>query len=333
MTKIAIITGVTGQDGSYLAELLLSKQYKVIGVTSGNTVTSRIDVNNPNVELITGDITDQSFIQQLIKKYRPHEIYNLASVSSIVQPWDNVLGIINATALVPIYILEGIIEHSPQTRFFQASSSEMYGPKESGPQDEQTSFNPINPYGISKLFAHNFIQSMRKEKKIFAVSGILFNHESPRRGDQFLTKKVVREICSIKKGFTNSFSIGSLDATRDWGYAKDYVELMWLTLQADMPEDYVVATGERHSVREFIECAAAKLDIHISWKGTGLEEVGIDQQGNTIIHIDEKFYRKNDTAVICGNAQKAFINLGWKPKTDFKSLVDLMVEAEYDSRI
>lgn len=331
--KKAIITGVTGQDGSYLAELLLNKGYEVVGVTSGKSNTRFIDSIKDRLELVVGDISNREFITELIQKHTPDEIYNLASVSNVIKPWENVLEIIHTAALTPIYILEAITLHSSATRYFQASSSEMYGKKELGPQDEITSFNPINPYGISKLLAHNFIQSMREEKHIFAVSGILFNHESPRRGDNFLTKKVVRELCNIKKGISESFSIGNMDAARDWGYARDYVEAMWLMLQQDTPEDFVIATGERHTVREFIEKASHKLGIHISWQGEGLQEIGVDENGKTILTIEEKFYRKNDNTAIFGNTRKAENVLHWKATTNFQSLVDLMVDAEYDSEI
>ncbi len=329
--KKAIITGVTGQDGSYLAEFLLSKGYVVVGVTSGKTSMRFLDTIKDRIELVTGDISDKTFITELIKTHRPDEIYNLASVSNVIRPWENVLEIVQTTALSPLYILDAILHYSPKSRYFQASSSEMYGKKEVGPQDENTSFNPVNPYGISKLLAHNFIQSMRAEKGIFAVSGILFSHESPRRGDNFLTKKVVRELCNIKKGISKGFSVGNIDASRDWGYAKDYVEMMWLMLQQDKADDFVIATGTQHTVREFIEKVSAKLEIQILWKGEGLQETATDQYGNVIITVDEKFYRKNDNTSIFGNSKKATTVLGWKPTTDFQTLIDLMVDAEYDN--
>jgi len=331
--KIALIFGVAGQDGQYLAEFLINKNYQVHGVARKMTNLS-IDalIDHPNFILHTGDITNNSNLIQLIQNIRPDEIYNLAAQSNVKVSFDLPEETAEINALGPLRILETIrlLGLGNKIRFFQASSSELFGRSRESPQTEETEFYPRSPYGVSKLYAYWITVNYRESYGFFACNGILFNHESPLRGDSFVTRKITLAACRYKLGLQNVLHLGNLDAKRDWGYAKDYVEAMWLMLQQKQPDDFVIATGEEHSVREFIELAYRTLGIEIEWKGNGSEEYGIDRTtGETIIQIDPKYYRPIETDRLLGKADKAHEILQWKPKTSLLELVKLMIEADY----
>jgi len=331
--KKALIVGITGQDGSYLAELLLEKKYKVFGVQRKSSVfnTERIDhiYHHPNVETLYGDLTDASSINHILRVVKPDEIYNLGAQSHVKASFEIPEYTANTGALGTLRILEALRENQFSSKFYQASSSEMFGKCLEPIQNEKTPFNPRSPYACSKVFAHWITINYRNAYDMFACSGILFNHESPRRGETFVTKKVTAALTRIKKGKQDCLYLGNLDAKRDWGYAKDYVEAMWMMLQQDKPEDYVIATGETHSVREFIEETCNILDIDLEWEGKGLEEVGINKKnGKTIIKIVPRYFRPLEVDFLLGDSTKARNKLGWKPSVNFKELVKLMVEAD-----
>ncbi|MFA6587790.1 MAG: GDP-mannose 4,6-dehydratase [Patescibacteria group bacterium] len=337
--KKALITGITGQDGSYLAELLLEKGYEVHGIIRRASTfnTGRLEsiyqdphVLNRRLILHYGDLLDSSNLFRLIEKIVPDEIYNLGAQSHVRVSFDMPEFTGNADALGVTRLLETIRETRINTRFYQASSSEMFGKVQETPQKETTPFYPRSPYGIAKIYAHWITINYRESYNLFACSGILFNHESPRRGETFVTRKITRGLSRIKLGKEENIFLGNLDAKRDWGYAKDYVEAMWLMLQQPKPDDFVIATGETHSVREFVEEAGRLLGYDIRWKGKSLEEEGFDaKSGKTLIKIDSKYFRPAEVDILIGDASKAKKQLGWTPKTNFKELVKLMVEADY----
>lgn len=319
--KRALITGITGQDGSYLAEFLLDKDYEVYGIVrrSSSINTGRIDfiykeLQDPSrrLNLVFGDLNDASSINRILRTVRPDEIYNLAAQSHVKVSFEIPEYTAEVTALGALRILEAIHESGIRTKFYQASSSELYGRTEEVPQNENTPFRPVSPYAVSKLFAYWTTVNYRESYGMFACNGILFNHESPRRGETFVTRKITRAIARIKKGLQNKLYLGNLDSQRDWGYAKDYVEAMWLMLQQDHPDDYVIATGETHSVREFVAEAFdyAKLDY------------------KKYVEIDQRYFRPLEVNILQGDYSKAKIKMDWRPKTSFKELVHLMVDAD-----
>ena len=339
--KKALITGITGQDGSYLAELLLDKGYEVYGLIRRSSAfnTDRIDhlYRDPHLKdvrlfLHYGDLSDASNISRLIEKIQPDEIYNLAAQSHVRVSFDIPEYTGEVTGLGTLRILDVIREAGGITKFYQASSSEMFGKVMEVPQNENTPFYPRSPYGCAKVFAYWITRNYRESYGLFACNGILFNHESPRRGETFVTKKITRALSRIKLGLDSKLYLGNLDAKRDWGYAKDYVECMWLMLQQEKPDDYVVATGETHSVREFVEKACKILEIDLVWKGKGLDEKGIDNNtGKTIIEIDPIYFRPAEVDLLIGDYSKAKKILGWEPKTKFDEVVKIMVEDDFNN--
>jgi GDPmannose 4,6-dehydratase len=344
MVKKALITGITGQDGSFLAELLLSKGYKVYGIVRRSSVfnTERIDhlLSNAHIEgersvgrnmfRMYSDLGDGSSIARIIRKIEPDEIYNLGAQSHVRVSFDVPEYTADVVALGTLRLLEAIRETRVKTKFYQASSSEMFGEAKEVPQNENTPFNPQSPYACAKVFAYHITNNYRKSYGIFACNGILFNHESERRGKTFVTRKISRGLARISLGLDKRLYLGNLDAKRDLGYAKEYVEGMWLMLQQDEPDDYVLATNESHSVREYIEKSCEILGIDLVWKGSDLNEVGVDIKTNaTIIQIDPYFIRPSDVSLLQGDYSKAKKKLGWKPKIKFDELVKLMVEYAY----
>jgi len=338
--KKALITGITGQDGSYLAEFLLDKGYEVHGLVrrSSSENTERIDHllrningNNTNLFLDFGDLSDGSNISRIIEKIKPDEIYHLGAQSHVRVSWDIPEYTGNVTGLGTLRVLDAIKESGIKTKFYQASSSEMFGKVDETPQNENTRFYPRSPYGCAKVYAYWITRNYRESFGLFACNGILFNHESPRRGETFVTKKITKGLSRIKLGLDSKLFLGNLKAKRDWGYAKDYVECMWLMLQHETPDDYVVATGETHSVREFVEKSCEILGIDLMWKGKGVEEKGIDKNtGKTIIEIDPIFFRPTEVDLLIGDYSKAKKILGWTPKTKFSELTKLMVEYDFE---
>ncbi len=336
--KKALVTGITGQDGSYLAELLLEKGYEVHGVIrrASNFNTQRIEHiyedphnKNPKLHLHYGDVTDTSVLNYLLDEISPDEIYNLAAQSHVKVSFELPEYTANTVALGALRILEAIRRYKPEIRFYQASSSEMYGKVYETPQKETTPFHPRSPYGVSKVFGHWITVNYRESYNMFACSGILFNHESPRRGKTFVTRKITRGLARIRLGLDKELYLGNLDAKRDWGYAKDYVEAMWLMLQQKKPEDYVIATGETHSVRDFVEESCKCLGFKLEWKGKGEKEVGIDTStGKEIIKIDPRYLRPAEVDLLLGDPSKAKKILKWTPKTTFSDLVQLMCKAD-----
>lgn len=339
MNKKALITGITGQDGSYLAELLLSKGYEVHGIIRRSSTfnTSRIEnifqdphVKNKKLFLHYGDLSDGSNIARIIEKYKPDEIYNLAAMSHVRVSFDIPEYTGDITGLGSLRILDAIRESGQKTKFYQASSSEMFGEVQEIPQTEKTPFYPRSPYGVAKVYSYWITKNYRESYGLFACNGILFNHESPRRGETFVTRKISRGLARIKLGLDDVLYMGNLDAKRDWGHAKDYVEGMWLMLQSEKPDDYVLATNETHTVREFIELGASQLGMDIEWSGSGDNEIGIDKKTKkTIIKIDPAYYRPAEVDLLLGDYTKAKKILGWEPKIKFKELVALMVDADF----
>lgn len=338
--KKALITGITGQDGSYLAEFLLEKGYEVHGLIrrASSFNTQRLshlfqDPHMKNKKLILhyGDLTDSSNLSRLLEKIRPDEIYNLGAQSHVRVSFDMPEYTGDVVGLGTLRLLDAIKDTKIKTRFYQASSSEMFGKAIELPLTEKSPFYPRSPYGCAKVYAYWTTKNYRESYGIFATNGILFNHESPRRGETFVTRKVTRGLARIKLGLDQVMYLGNLDAQRDWGYAKDYVEGMWLMLQADKPDDFVLATGKMYSVRQFVELAARMLDIDFAWKGKGVNEIGIDRAtGKTIIKIDPHYFRPAEVDVLLGSAAKARKIIGWKPKTSFKELVKLMVDSDLE---
>jgi GDPmannose 4,6-dehydratase len=333
----ALVTGITGQDGSYLAELLLAKGYEVYGVVRRASTfnTSRIDhiyqdPHEPDVRLrlVHADLADGSSLNQLVKTIRPDEIYNLGAQSHVRVSFEIPEYTADITGLGCIRLLDAIRETEVQCRFFQASSSEMYGNAPEAPQSERTPFFPRNPYGYAKAYAFYATRNYREAYGMFAVNGIMFNHESPRRGETFVTRKITRGVARIKAGQQDCLYLGNLAARRDWGFAGDYVQAMWLMLQADEPDDYVIATGETHSVREFCELAFELAGMPIEWRGSGLQETGVDKSGNVRVRIDSRYFRPAEVDALQGDARYARKKLAWKPTVSFEQLVRMMVEAD-----
>lgn len=335
--KKALITGITGQDGSYLAEFLLKKNYKVYGIQRKASTFNTARINHffdkesyPNFETFYGDLVDGSNINRIIEKVEPDEIYHLGAQSHVRVSFDIPEYTGDVTGLGTLRILDAIKESGIRTKFYQASSSEMFGKAQEIPQKETTPFHPRSPYGCAKVYAYWITKNYRESYNLFACNGILFNHESPRRGETFVTRKITRGLARIKLGIDKKLYLGNLDAKRDWGYAPDYIEGMWLMLQQEKPDDYVLATGETHSVREFTEEAAKLLDFNLSWEGKGLEEKGIDRKtGKIVIGIDPVYFRPAEVDLLVGDASKAKEKLGWEPKVRFDELVEIMVKEDF----
>ena len=338
--KIALIFGITGQDGSYLAELLLKKNYIVHGVKrrSSSINTSRIDhiyqdphEKNYTFRLHYGDITDSLSVSRIIQKIKPDEIYNLAAQSHVAVSFEVPEYTANADALGALRILEAIKFHklNKKTKFYQAGTSEMFGRVKKIPQNEKTEFYPQSPYGVAKLYAHWITKNYREAYNIYACNGILFNHESPRRGETFVTKKIISGLCKIKEGKQKKLFLGNLKAKRDWGHAEDYCFAMWKILQQKKPDDYVVATGIQYSIKQFINLTAKKLNLKVTWKGKGLKEKGYDTNGFPIIECDENYFRPLDVNTLLGDAKKARKKLKWKPKNNIHDLINEMIMSEY----
>jgi len=330
MKKIAFVTGMTGQDGPYLAKHLLENDYKVYGLVKRYSNPNLANLNylgiENDVELITGDITDDANMNHLIRTIRPNEFYNLAAQSFVGASWELNKQTTEVNAMGVLNVLNAIFNQNPTTKFYQASTSELYGNANvEGVQDEQTPFHPRSPYGVAKLYGFWIIKNYREAYNMHCSSGILFNHESPRRGETFVTRKITQGLSRISVGLQNVLYLGNLDAKRDWGHAKDYVEAMWMMLQQDEPDDYVIATGEQHSVREFVDAAAPIFGLNIEWMGEGLDEIGIDKvTKRTIVAVNEKYFRPAEVESLLGDATKAKEKLGWEPKTTFKQLVEDM---------
>jgi len=338
--KKALITGITGQDGSYLAELLLDKGYEVHGIIRRASTfnTERIDhlYKDPHIHgvklfLHYGDLADSSNISRLLEKIQPDEIYHLGAQSHVRVSFDIPEYTGDVTGLGTIRLLEAIRETGLKTKFYQASSSEMFGLVQETPQKETTPFYPRSPYGCAKVYAYWITRNYRESYGLFTCNGILFNHESPRRGETFVTRKITRGLSHILLGVEEKLYLGNLDAKRDWGYAKDYVEGMWFMLQQDVPDDYILATGETHSVREFIEESCKVLNIELEWRGEGIDEKGIDKKsGKIIIEIDPKYFRPAEVDLLIGDYSKIKNKSGWEPKTTFKELVKMMTESDLE---
>ena len=338
MQKIALITGITGQDGSYLAEFLLEKGYEVHGLIRRHSIanTSRIDhiiksdYNKVKFFLHFADTTDSSNLMRLVAEIRPTEVYNLAAQSHVGVSFEVPEYTAEATGVSTLKLLEAIRVNGGSCRYYQASTSELFGGiPETAPQSETTPFYPKSPYGAAKLYSYWITVNYRESYNMFTCNGILFNHESPRRGENFVTRKITLAIANIIAGRREKLSLGNMNAKRDWGFAGDYVEGMWLMLQQDKPGDYVLATNETHTVREFVEAAFAELDIHIRWEGTGVNEKGYDaESGRLLVDVNPEFYRPAEVEFLWGNCEKAERELGWKRNIDFKGLVSMMMEAD-----
>jgi len=337
--KKALVTGVTGQDGAYLAEFLLAKGYEVHGIKRRTSLfnTDRIDhlyrdPHEKGVKLFLhhGDMTDSSSLTRIIQQVAPDEIYNLAAQSHVQVSFEEPEYTANSDALGTLRVLEAmrILGLEKKARFYQASSSELYGLVQETPQTEKTPFYPRSPYAVAKLYAYWITVNYREAYGMYACNGILFNHESPIRGETFVTRKVTRALARIKLGLQDTLYLGNLNAKRDWGHAKDYVEMQWLMLQQKKAEDYVIATGEQHSVREFVEEAARNVGIAVKWRGEGVNEKGLDDNGRTIVAVDPRYFRPTEVESLLGDATKARENLGWTPKVRFKDLVAEMMRED-----
>ena len=338
--KRALITGVTGQDGAYLAELLLHKGYEVHGIKrrASSFNTDRIDhlyedphVTDRRLILHYGDLTDATNLIRVVQEVQPDELYNLAAQSHVAVSFETPEYTANSDALGTLRLLEAIriLGLEQKTRFYQASTSELYGKVQAVPQDETTPFYPRSPYGVAKLYAYWITVNYREAYGMYACNGILFNHESPVRGETFVTRKITRALARIKLGLQERLYLGNLDALRDWGHARDFVEAQWLMLQQDTPEDYVIATGEQHSVREFVERAAAELGMRLRWEGEGVAERGIDgRTGRCVVAVDPRYFRPTEVDTLLGNPAKARKQLGWKPRVGFDELVAEMVRED-----
>ena len=339
----ALLTGITGQDGAYLTEFLLAKGYEVHGIKrrASSFNTDRIDhlYQDPHetdlkLRLHYGDMTDATNLIRIIQEVRPTEIYNLAAQSHVAVSFDTPEYTANVDALGTLRILEAvrILGMEDHTKIYQASTSEMFGKVVETPQRETTPFYPRSPYGAAKVYAYWITVNYREAYGIHASNGILFIHESPVRGETFVTRKITRALARIKEGLQDKLHIGNLESLRDWGHARDYVEAMWLAVQQDEPDDYVIATGEQHSVREFIEIAAEQLDMNIDWRGQGVDEVGINKAtGNTIVGVDPRYFRPTEVETLLGDPAKAKSVLGWEPKVGFKELVEEMVASDHEA--
>ncbi len=333
MSKTALITGITGQDGSYLAELLLEKGYQVHGIVRRASLFNRDRIehlnSNPNLKLHYGDLTDSSNLNRLLEKLKPDEIYNLAAQSHVQVSFEVPEYTAEVDAVGTLRLLDAIRETGVPARFYQASTSELYGKVQEVPQTEKTPFYPRSPYAVAKLYSYWIVVNYRESYGLHASNGILFNHESPRRGENFVTRKITLGVAKIRAGKMDTLTMGNIDARRDWGYAPDYVKMMWMMLQKDQPDDYVVATNEMHTVREFIEKSFGYAGFEIEWKGEGVNETGIDRKtGKTLVKIDPKFFRPAEVEQLLGNPAKAKAQLGWEPEVKFEELVKIMTEAD-----
>jgi len=340
--KKALITGVTGQDGAYLAELLLAKGYEVHGIKRRTSLfnTARIDhlyedPHNPSPRLILhyGDMTDSSSLVRIVQKVQPDEVYNLAAQSHVQVSFEEPEYTANSDALGVLRLLEAIriLGLEAKTRFYQASTSELYGLVQEIPQKETTPFYPRSPYAVAKLYGYWIVVNYREAYGMYACNGILFNHESPNRGETFVTRKITRGLARIKVGMQEQLFMGNLDAKRDWGHARDYVEMQWLMLQQEKPQDFVIATGLQYSVRDFIRKCAERLELDLTWSGSGLEETAVTRDGRTIISIDPRYFRPTEVETLLGDPTKARSELGWSPRTTFEELVAEMVDADLRS--
>ena len=337
--KVALLTGVTGQDGSYLAEFLLRKGYIVHGIKRRTSLfnTARIDHlfdgeagRTGRFVLHHGDMTDSSSLTHIIQQVRPDELYNLAAQSHVAVSFEEPEYTANSDALGTLRLLEAIriLGLGDKTRFFQASTSELYGLVQQTPQSETTPFYPRSPYGVAKLYAYWITVNYREAYGLFTCNGIMFNHESPLRGETFVTRKITRALARIKLGVQDMLLLGNLDARRDWGHARDYVEMQWMMLQRPEPEDFVIATGRQHSVRDFVDAVAKVLDLELLWEGAGLYERAVTSDGRTIVAVDPRYFRPTEVETLLGDASKAHARLGWKPKTSFEQLVEEMTLAD-----
>lgn len=332
MSKTALITGITGQDGAYLAEFLLNKGYVVHGIRRRTSLfnTDRIDhlirdIHSPDVRMFLhfGDMTDTSSIMRVLQAVQPDEVYNLAAQSHVAVSFEEPEYTANCDALGALRILEAIklLGLAKKTRFYQASTSELYGLVREMPQSESTPFYPRSPYAVAKLYAYWITVNYREAYGMYACNGILFNHESPIRGENFVTRKITRALARIRLGLQERVYLGNLDARRDWGHARDYVEMQWLMLQQSEPKDYVIATGVQYSVRDFVAAVAQELGLSIRWTGSGVDEQGIDDKGRCIVSVDPRYFRPTEVETLLGDASKARNELGWQPKTKFNELV------------
>ncbi len=338
--KKALITGVTGQDGAYLSELLLSKGYEVHGIKRRTSLfnTARIDhlyldplLNSTTFFLHHGDLTDSSSLLRIIKKVEPDEIYNLGAQSHVAVSFEEPEYTANSDAVGCLRLLEAIriLEMTNKVKFYQASTSELYGKTTVCPQNEKTPFNPRSPYAVAKLYAYYITANYREAYGMYACNGILFNHESPLRGETFVTRKITRGLAAYSMGYQEPLILGNLHSKRDWGHAKDYVEMQWLMLQQDKPEDFVIATGVQHTVKEFVDAVAKNLGIELEWTGTGIDEKAFDKKnGKCVVQIDEKYFRPAEVDNLLGDASLAHAKLGWKPKISFDELVQEMVQSD-----
>jgi GDPmannose 4,6-dehydratase len=341
MQKKALITGITGQDGSYLAELLLEKNYQVHGMIRRASYFNRRRIDhlykdphgkNTNLFLHYGDMTDSSNMNRMLERIQPDEIYNLAAQSHVKVSFEVPEYTADVDATGTLRLLDCIRESGIKTRFYQASTSELYGKVQQVPQSEKTPFYPRSPYAVAKLYSYWIVVNYREAYNLHASNGILFNHESPRRGENFVTRKITIGAAAIKAGLKDCLYMGNIDSKRDWGYAPDYVKAMWMILQHENPSDYVIATGEMHTVREFIEKSFQILGMQIQWEGSGADEVGIDKSSNkVVVRIDPRYYRPTEVDQLLGDATKAREILGWKPTVTFEQLVEIMVKADYDA--
>jgi GDPmannose 4,6-dehydratase len=342
MNKVALITGITGQDGAYLAEFLLEKGYIVHGVKRRSSLfnTDRIDhlyqdphIDNQNFILHYGDLTDSTNLIRIIQQVQPDEIYNLAAMSHVAVSFETPEYTANADGIGTLRILEAIriLGLEKKTKFYQASTSELYGLVQEVPQKETTPFYPRSPYAVAKLYGYWITVNYREAYGIYACNGILFNHESPIRGETFVTRKITRALARIKLGLQDCLYLGNLDALRDWGHAKDYVEMQWLMLQQEQPEDFVIATGLQYSVRDFVNAAAKELDMDIRWEGKGVDEKGYDADGKCIVQVDPRYFRPTEVETLLGDPTKAKQKLGWTPQISFEDLVAEMVREDFKS--
>ena len=332
--KVAMITGVTGQDGSYLAELLLSKGYIVYGLvrrvsqpTLGRSLINHL-IDNDNFHLINGDLADQNSIDNAVSTAQPEEFYNLGAMSFVPESWRSPMMTADITGLGALRCLEAIRKHAPKCKFYQAGSSEQYGKVRHVPQTEDTPFHPRSPYGCAKVFAFEITRNYRESYDMFACTGILFNHESPRRGLEFVTRKVTLTAARIAHGFDQCLWIGNVEAKRDWGFAGDYVEMQWRMLQQERPEDFVVATGRTHSVRDMISLAFSHVGMTLTWSGEGVDTIATDQNGEIRVRTNPKFFRPAEVDLLIGDASLSQEKLGWVPETSFEQLVAMMVDSD-----
>lgn len=332
--KVAVITGVTGQDGSYLAELLLEKGYIVYGLvrrvsqpTLGRSLINHL-IDNEKFHLINGDLADQNSIDNAVSTAQPDEFYNLGAMSFVPESWRSPMMTADITGLGALRCLEAIRKHAPNCKFYQAGSSEQYGKVRHVPQTEETPFHPRSPYGCAKVFAFEITRNYRESYDMFACTGILFNHESPRRGLEFVTRKVTMTAARIANGFDQCLWIGNVEAKRDWGFAGDYVEMQWRMLQQEKPEDFVVATGRTHSVRDMISLAFSHVGMTLTWSGEGVDTIATDQNGEVRVRTNPKFFRPAEVDLLIGDASLSQKELGWVPETSFEQLVAMMVDSD-----